>query len=74
MNGNLTNEIIKLGSNEQSMKAIRQRRAEIFAAIQTAENEQRQIPDVQLRAMLNELFDLNIAIGDVDFEDKDGEQ
>jgi len=73
MNQQLTNQVIKLGNNDLAMTAMRQRRATIFAEIQTAEEEQRQIPEVQLKELLNELFDLNIAIGDVNFEDKDGD-
>lgn len=73
MNRNLTTQVIELGNNDLAMRAMRERRAVIFAEIQAAEETQQQIPEVQLKEMLNELFDLNIAIGDVNFEDKDGD-
>ena len=74
MNRNLTNRIIQAGANEVSMAAMRARRDELLSEIEAAEESGQQIPPVQFRAMVGELFDLNIALGDAVIDDKDSEQ
>jgi hypothetical protein len=74
MNHNLTNRIINLGANDLSDQAMRARRTQLLDTIQAAEESGVEIPQAQFRAMLSELFDLNVALGEAVVEDKDGEQ
>lgn len=73
MNRNLTYQVIGLGNNELSKNAMRERRAELLNTIQVADESGKEIPETEMRQMLSELYDLNIAIGDVALEDKDGD-
>jgi len=73
MNRNLTTQVVQQGDNELSKIAMREHRDQLLSDIQAVEDGQKQIPETQIRKMLSELFDLNIAIGDVAFEDKDGD-
>jgi hypothetical protein len=74
MERNLTNQIARLGANDLATQAMRARRAELLDWIQAAEDTGGEIPEFQLREVLSELFDLNIALGEGFPEDKDGAQ
>lgn len=71
MDRNLTQQVIAAGANEISIKAMRDRRRDILDYIDAVEANGEQIPTETLQSLLGELFDLNIAIGDVPFDDKD---
>lgn len=71
MDRNLTQQVIVAGANEVSIKAMRDRRRNILDYIDAVEANGEQIPTETLQSLLGELFDLNIAIGDVPFDDKD---
>ena len=73
MNHQLTNQVVKQGDNEISKIAMRERRADLLNQVQAAEESGTEIPETEMRKILSELYDLNIAIGDVTAEDKDGD-
>ncbi len=58
MNSSFTKRLVSMDSLEQVQRALRERRDEILTAIE----EQRVKPS---QALMSELADLNIAIGDV---------
>ena len=73
MNKQLTKQVIEQGANDLSFIAMRERRADLLNTIQAAEESGTEIPETEMRQILSELYDLNIAIGDVAVEEKDGD-
>jgi hypothetical protein len=74
MDRNLTNKVIEAGATDIAMTAMRKRRHSILDRIEQAEEAGKPLPANELKQLLGELFDLNIAIGDVPFDDKDEAQ
>lgn len=73
MDSKLTKQVTALGANEKSLSALRNKRTEILDRIDAAERSGEPMLENELRGLLGELFDLNIAIGDAGFE-KDGDR
>ena len=73
MNKQLTNQVIGLGANDLSVIAMRERRNQILDYVEVAEQAGEQISAEEFKTLMGELFDLNIAIGDVAAEEKDGD-
>ena len=72
MDTQLTKQVVEQGANELSIIVMRQRREEILDYIGAVEEAGQQLPAEEFKSLMDELFDLNIAIGDAGLEDKDG--
>lgn len=70
MDQKLIKQMIGSQSTGQAVNAMRERRDTILNEIAAAEESGKQLPEQEFKALVGELFDLNVALGDA-FPDAD---